>query len=148
VISRSVAIGLSDLYRQHRQSGITAVDAWQWLRLYEPDANVFERRRIEARGEDSLEIYLDVTAASPPAVLYLRYPLPPSTEAEVPYLLETVWRVTLLTPGGAVNRMLIVTSPNGSLWASVLSDLTEGLVVMSIDYDAEDDPDVEFILVR
>lgn len=148
MINRERAIGLSDEFRSRFQKGVTESQAWAQLRAEEPDANVFERRRILARAKQCLAIFHDVSGGDPPGTLNVMYPLPPSTEPAMPYMLETVWRVHLDVMGEIKPRMLVIVSPNGSLWASVLDDLLEGLIDMTSDYDAEDDPDVDFILIR
>jgi hypothetical protein len=148
VISAGRAIGLADEYRRNRQGGMSASEAWVWLRNEEPDANVFERRRIEQRGEMLLDLFLDIDAGSPPASINLPYPLPPSTEAPKPYLIETVWLVNLDVGGIIRPRTLVVDIPNGSLWTTILSELEEAVMEMASDYDAEDEPDIDFLLTR
>lgn len=148
MISRERATGLSDEFRAGFQRGMTEDSAWVLLRETEPDANVFERRRILARAKQCLAVFAAVADDNPPSKLNILYPLPPSTEAARAYLLETVWVIDLDVGGTIKPRTLIVVVPNGSLWDSVLAELVEAVEEMASDYDAEDEPDVHFLLVR
>lgn len=148
MISRDLAIALSDRIRLMLQHGDDADQIWTWLRVEYPDANVFERRRIIARAGQLLEYHEAIVAENPPTTLRVMYPLPPSTETERPYLLETVWRVPLIIGGEEKYRMLVLHTPNGSAYASMLGDLGDAIDELASDYDATNEPVPEFILIR
>lgn len=148
MISRELAIELSDWARQQFQNGIAESTVWSQLREGYPDANVFERRRIIARARQLVDYISDIKTGTPPIRLNVLYPLPPSTEAAGPYLLESTWTVYLDVDDEITPRNLIVPFPNNSLWTTVLNMLAFAVDEMAEGYDAEDDPDVDLLLVR
>lgn len=139
---------LSDEYRQRLQEGFTEPQAWEWLKEFAPDANVFERRRIAARGRQLYNLWDRLQVPDPPPRLDILYPLPPSTEAARPYLVEMVYRVELFFDGGVKYRMVVVDVPNNISWTAVESRIAEAVAELSSNYGSTSEPEEEFQLGR